>query len=294
MFRARVGQSAGRESGRPRLGRRCPNARRLADMSAALTSDWPMRSVGVRMTDGDDTAGSKPKRRAGAPRRDLVRRIMSEFRHGERHRQEQIDRDLRRIGGLSEGERAALWLLAWGEQQRRASARRAAGLGSDLLPGCRAPRDSDLRSVHSGDVVVSTLEVARAETSMDVAVLGEIVDGREVVRVLAGEAESFGLAVGASLPVEETFCQRLLEGRLGNVVRDATSDERVRDLELTRTAGIGAYLGVPLTTLDARLYILCCLAHEQRPALCERDVWFLRGLGETIIRKRDTESLGYS
>ena len=31
---------------------------------------------------------------------------------------EQIDRDLRRIGGLSEEERAALWLLAWGEQQR--------------------------------------------------------------------------------------------------------------------------------------------------------------------------------
>ena len=40
---------------------------------------------------------------------------------------EQIDRDLRRIGGLSEEERDALWLLAWGEQQRRAPARRARG-----------------------------------------------------------------------------------------------------------------------------------------------------------------------
>ena len=45
---------------------------------------------------------------------------------------EQIDRDLRRIGGLSEEERDALWLLAWGEQQQRAPARRAAAdeLGS--------------------------------------------------------------------------------------------------------------------------------------------------------------------
>ena len=127
---------------------------------------------------------------------------------------------------------------------------------------------------------------------MDVAMLGEIADGREVVRVLAGEAESFGLVVGSSLPVEQTFCQRLLEGRLGNVVRDAIGDERVRDLEVTSAAGIGAYLGVPLTTLDARLYILCCLAHEQRPALCERDVLFLRGLGETIIRELDTAPLG--
>ena len=274
------------------------------------------------MADGDDSAGSKRKRRAGASQGDLVRRIMSEFRHGERERRAgdpteqggsalnthwrnhllerlgrgdspgQIDRDLRRIGGLSDEERAALWLLARGEQQRRASARQTAGPGSDLLPGCGTAGDSGLRSTHSREVVVSALELARTETAMDVAVRGEIADGHEVVRVLAGEAESFGLAVGSSLPVEQTFCQRLLEGRLGNVVRDAISDQRVRDLEITSAAGIGAYLGVPLSMLDARLYILCCLAHEQRPALCERDVLFLRGLGETIIRELDTAQLG--
>ena len=120
---------------------------------------------------------------------------------------------------------------------------------------------------------------------MDVGVSGEIRDGAgSGVRHLAGDAESFGLAVGASLPVEETYCQRLLEGRLRNVVADASREVLVRDLELTRVARIGSYIGVPLTTLDARLYILCCLAHEERPALCERDVRFLRGLAETIVR----------
>jgi len=205
---------------------------------------------------------------------------------------EQIDRDLRRIGGLSEEERAALWLLAWGEQQRRAPARHAPGLRAAAFPCSSDSSSGDRSSAHSGEVVVSTLELARAEMSMDVAVLGEIHDGREVVRLVAGEAESFGLAVGGSLPVEETFCQRLLAGRLGNVVRDAISDERVRDLEVARAAGIGAYIGVPLTTLDARLYILCCLAHEQRPALGERDVLFLRGLGEAIIRELGAAPLG--
>lgn len=198
---------------------------------------------------------------------------------------EQIDRDLRRIGGLSEEERAALWLLAWGEQQRRAPD--ASRLREAVFPSGRDASSSERRCGHDGEVVVSTLELARAEMSMDVAVLGEIHDGREVVRLVVGEAEPFGLAVGASAPVEETFCQRLLEGRLSNVVRDAISDERVRDLEVARAAGIGAYIGVPLTTLDARLYILCCLAHERRPALGEQQVLFLRGLGETIIRELD-------
>jgi GAF domain-containing protein len=204
---------------------------------------------------------------------------------------EEIDRDLRRIRGLSEDNRAALWLLAWGEQQRRGPGH-AARLTSDALTGGSASSRSDRSSTHSGEVVVSTLELARAEMSMDVAVLAEIRDGREVVRLVAGEAESFGLAGGASLPVEETFCRRLLEGRLGNVVLDAISDERVRDLEVIRAAGIGAYVGVPLTTLDARLYVLCCLAHEQRPALGKRDVLFLRGLGETIVRELDGAPLG--
>jgi hypothetical protein len=187
-----------------------------------------MRSVGVWMADDDNSAGSKRKRRAGASEGDLVRRIMSELRDGERERRaadptelgrsslnthwhnhllerlergdslEQIERDLRRIGGLSEEERAALWLLAWGEQQRRASAQHAAAPASDLLVGCGAAGDSGLRSAQSREVVVSALELARAETSMDVAMLGEIADGREVVRVLAGQAESFGLTVGSS------------------------------------------------------------------------------------------------
>ena len=267
------------------------------------------------MTDRDDSAGGRRKARAGAFERDLLRRVVTELRGGERQGRagdptalgrssmnthwrvhllerlergdslEQIDRDLRRIGGLSGEERAALWLLAWGEQQRQAPA----GL---RLRGGGGSRSGDRRAAHSREVVLSTLELACAETSMDVAVLGEIRDGREVVRLTAGDGGSFGLAVGASLPVEETYCQRLLEGRLGNVVRDASSEELVRDLELTRAARIGAYLGVPLTTLDARLYILCCLAHEQRPELSERDVVFLRGLAETIIRELDEAPLG--
>jgi GAF domain-containing protein len=127
---------------------------------------------------------------------------------------------------------------------------------------------------------------------MDVAVLGEVRDGREVVRFLAGDGESFGLEVGASLPIEDTYCDRLLDGRLSNVVRDAGADELVRDLELTREGRVGAYIGVPLTALDARLYVLCCLAHEQRPLLAERDVLFLRGLSETIIAALDAAPRG--
>ncbi len=118
---------------------------------------------------------------------------------------------------------------------------------------------------------------------MDVAVLGEICNGHEVVRYLAGDGGSFGLTPGASMPIEDTYCHRLLTGRLSNVVPDAQANEQVRDLEITHAARIRAYIGVPLTGLDARLYVLCCLAHEQRPRLGERDVLFLRDLGNAVL-----------
>lgn len=74
-----------------------------------------------------------------------------------------------------------------------------------------------------------------------------------------------------------------LTGRLSNVVSDAHANEQVTDLEITRAGPVGAYIGVPLTGLDAHLYVLCCLSHERRPRLRERDVLFLRDLGETIL-----------
>ena len=212
------------------------------------------------MTDRDDSAGARRKGQAGGFERDLLPQcIVTELRGGDRQGRasdltalgrssmnthwrdhllerlergdslEQIDYDLRRIGGVSEEERAALWLLAWGEQQHRPPAGLRPPAGGGLRSGAR-------RGARGREVVVSTLELARAETSMDVAVLGEIDDGREVVRLVAGDGGSFGLTVDASLPVEETYCQRLLEGRLGNVVRDARGEPLVRDLQLTRTA----------------------------------------------------------
>jgi GAF domain-containing protein len=205
-------------------------------------------------------------------------RVIDQLERGESL--DQIDRELVHIRSISDDERAALWLLAWGEQQRGTpfSGRFGSSQDDHAIGGGtqRSGRSSGV------DPITAALELAQAETEMEVAVLGEIYDGREVVRFVAGDG-SFGLAPGASMPIEDTYCHRLLTGRLSNVVPDAHTDDQLRDLQITHAARIGAYIGVPLTTLDARLYVLCCLAHEQRPHLGERDVLFLRAVGEAIV-----------
>ena len=210
-------------------------------------------------------------------RRRVVDRVIDQLRRGASP--PRIDRERRGVGGLTDDEPTALWLAARGEEQRGTPSSSAPG----REPVARATGAPARRRSSAGDAITELLKLAHAETQMDVAVLGEVCDGREVVRYVAGDGGSFGLSPGASMPIEDTYCHRLLTGRLSNVVADARADEQMRDLEITRAAGVGAYIGVPLTGLDARLYVLCCLAHEQRPNLGERDVLFLRDVGEAVL-----------
>ena len=210
-------------------------------------------------------------------RRRAVDRVIDQLRRDDSP--PRIDREPRSGRGFREDEPAAPWPSARGEQQRGTLSADASG----DTPEVRATGTPIRGRSSGGDRITGMLRLALSETQMDVAVLGEVCDGREVVRYLAGDGGSFGLSSGASMPIEDTYCHRLLTGRLSNVVPDAQADMHVRDLAITRAARVGAYIGVPLTGLDARLYVLCCLAHERRPELCGRDVQFLRDLGDAVL-----------
>ena len=131
--------------------------------------------------------------------------------------------------------------------------------------------------------LMHALELAREQLDMDLAVLTEVVGDRQIVRHVAGEQAWLGIEEGDSFPLGETYCERLLDGRIGSIVHDARHDARVADLESKRPIRIGAYIGVPLRVDDVRLYVLCCVAREARSELGEADVHFLKGLGETVM-----------
>jgi GAF domain-containing protein len=134
-------------------------------------------------------------------------------------------------------------------------------------------------NVNASDAAVhAELAMACRVLDMDAALVSEIAGGRERVRWAAGEE---GYA-GVSLPLEETVCRRLLDGRIPTIVADASAEPALRDLPAVRDGSIAAYVGVPFTTADTRAYVLCCLAREKRPDLGEADVRFLRGLAESI------------
>jgi CheY-like chemotaxis protein len=136
------------------------------------------------------------------------------------------------------------------------------------------------------------LDLARRQLEMDVALVGRFEDDAEVVRAVAGDAESFGFTDDLRVPLEDTYCERVVDGRLAGIVRDAQQNPIVRDLPVTREARIGSYVGVPVRLWNGRVYgTLCCLGHDPDPSLDERDLRFMNVLAQLIADELDRESL---
>jgi GAF domain-containing protein len=134
------------------------------------------------------------------------------------------------------------------------------------------------RPQRTTDPVRAKLAMACRELDADSALLSEIVGGRERVRWAAGDPAYEGV----SAKLDDSICQRLLDGQIGSLVPDTTAEPSLRGVAAVRDGSIAAYLGVPIRTADARLYVLCCLASEARPDLGESDVRFLQGVAESL------------
>lgn len=150
---------------------------------------------------------------------------------------------------------------------------------------------AEVASRRAPDLVDRVLEVMREVLGMEASYVSELVEGHMRLRKTSG-AGSFGLQEGDSLPLEETFCQQMVAGRLPNVVTDAKNEARTRDLGVRHEADIGSYVGVPLKLSDGRLYgTLCAVSHAPDPSLQQRDAQFVRVLARLVSEQIEREEL---
>jgi GAF domain-containing protein len=132
-------------------------------------------------------------------------------------------------------------------------------------------------TVESSDEMIDSavsqvLRMLRNQLKMDVVFVSEFIDGQRVFkRVDAGDGVQ-AVRVGDSDPVEATYCQRVLDGRLPRIVRDVKAlpaDTDLPDLEYQ----VGSYISTPITLENGQLYgVLCAYCSKPHPELTAKDL----------------------
>ncbi len=125
------------------------------------------------------------------------------------------------------------------------------------------------------------LDAARERLAMDAAYVTTHTPGIQSIDQVSGDSSALGFGAGTVVPIEQTYCHRMLKGELPNVVPDTRSDPAAR--ELGASGLIGAYAGVPITLADGRVHgTLCCVSSQPRADLGAEEVEFMRVLAKMV------------
>ena len=144
-------------------------------------------------------------------------------------------------------------------------------------------------TTQSDRVLRDLLHNVRVLLAMDIAFVAEFVDGQKVFRQLdAAEDEILPVQEGDSASLEMTLCQRVVDGRLPQLLNDAKSVPELRELKIAKTLDIGAYLSTPVVLRCGTVYgTLCCISHSARSALGNKQIDALRHVAKIIGAELD-------
>jgi hypothetical protein len=149
-----------------------------------------------------------------------------------------------------------------------------------------------LREVAQSPSVERAVQTVRDLLGMDVAYSSQITDSEQIVASVQGDQESFGVSPGTRFPLEQTYCQRVLRGRLPNLIHDVRGEDRASSLAITRASDVGAFASVPIRFSDGRLYgTLCAASHEPKFSLGYRDLQLLHAFARMVADILERDSL---
>lgn len=126
-------------------------------------------------------------------------------------------------------------------------------------------------------LVDRALAAVRAHLGMEVAYLSEFVDGRSVFRAVDAPGFEAMAHVGASMSLDDVYCQHILDGRLPELIADTAEAPLALAMPITQMVPIGAHVSIPIRRPDGSPFgMFCCLSRTPNPSLNARDLEIMR------------------
>ena len=143
-----------------------------------------------------------------------------------------------------------------------------------------------IEAAQESDVVERALAAARERLKMDASYVTTMDTQAQTINAVLGEPSVVNLLQGAVVPLEHTFCRRMLDGEIPNVVPDTRAEPAIRDLDGARA--FRSYIGVPVRLSDGRVHgTLCCVSRATKFDMGPEDLRFMQVLAGIISARVD-------
>ncbi len=107
--------------------------------------------------------------------------------------------------------------------------------------------------------VPEVLRLLRDKMNMDVVFVSEFHDGvREFRHVATSSLAGNVIEEGGSGPLEESWCQRVVDGRLPQYIHDASKEPRSAPLAAQSAIPIGTHISTPIVLKGGEVYGTLC------------------------------------
>ncbi len=146
--------------------------------------------------------------------------------------------------------------------------------------------DGALLQEAEGSIVERALATVRTHLGMEIAYLSEFVDGQSVFRAVDAPGFEALAHAGASVSLQDVYCQHILDGRLPELIPDTADEALAMAMPITRAVPIGSHVSIPIRRPDGTPYgMFCCLSTKPNHTLNERDLHVMRVFGDLAARE---------
>jgi len=133
------------------------------------------------------------------------------------------------------------------------------------------------------DLLVQVLGRIRRQLGMELAFIAEFSGGRRVFRYVDSGTSELEILPGDSDPLDDSFCLRVADGRLPELMTDASLNAEAMTLPATLAMPVGAHLSVPIRLTDGRVFgTICCFSRRPDESLQEHDLDTMRVMADVM------------
>lgn len=131
----------------------------------------------------------------------------------------------------------------------------------------------------------NTLMAIRRHLGMDVAFISHIHDGIREFNFIDAKDENPPIGVGDSGALEDSYCQRVIDGRLPEIICDAFELPEAMSLPVTVALPVRSHMSVPIRFSNGWLYgTFCCFSYTPDQTLNERDISVMHVFADIISK----------